>query len=376
MSSVVVESGDQMPNIDISMEGPRLAKPSENAGPAAIAGWWLHNERHERGISLTEVALATRIEPDYLTALECGWLNKLPERGRALDIVWAYADFLKLEPGPLCAHFSKLLPHGAAPQLPEAQSSAFGGTGMLSRFPLPKIATGHMIGAAFACFVAFGGISYAVFPTSSEAPKNELLAGEVPIDDLITGSIPEAGKAKVAEAEKKIVAQPAPLKVANSEQPLGDLTALIAKTAAQPVQAAPAAKLELAPKLVKVETVKKAEVQKAPEKVERVDRKIAKVDTTGGRLYGAKNTNSRLKIAAKSRVWVRIEDQNGNVVLNQTLLSGDAFNVPNRKGLVLIARDGGALTYELDGKKLGSIGTLGEILVGHPLDPEKIGQAG
>ncbi|MCP5084241.1 MAG: DUF4115 domain-containing protein [Alphaproteobacteria bacterium] len=372
MSSVVVESGNQMPKIDISMEGPRLAKPSENAGPAVIAGWWLHNERHERGISLTEVALATRIEPDYLTALECGWLNKLPERGQALDIVWAYADYLKLEPGPLCAHFGKLLPPSAAPQLPEAQSSVFGGTGMLSRFPLPKIATGQMIGAVFACVVAFGGFSYAVFPGASEAPKSDLYAGEVPIDDLITGSIPKSKEAHSAKAEKKIELSSKPVKVATNEQPLGDLTALIAQTATQPVTEAPAAKVEKIQKTVK--TVKTVKTEKA-EKIERVDRKIAKVDTTGGRLYGSKNKNSRLKIAAKSRVWVRIEDKNGNVVLNQTLLSGDAFKVPNRKGLVLIARDGGALTYELDGQKHGSIGTLGEILVGHPLDPEKIGRA-
>ncbi len=374
MSSAVVDTGDQMPKIDISMEGPRLAKPSENAGPAAIAGWWLHNERHERGISMAEVAMATRIEPDYITALECGWLDKLPERGRALDIVWAYADFLKLEPGPLCAHFGKLLPHGAAPQLPEAQASAFGGTGMLSRFPLPKIATGHMIGAVFACVVAFGGLSYAVFPGSSEAPKSQMLAGEMPVDELITGSIPKAKEAAPAKVEKKISLGSDSVKVASSEEPLGDLAALIAKTAAEPVGEAPANKIMKAKKPQKAQN--KPQKAKKAEKVERVDRKAAAVDTAGGRLYGAKNKGSRLKIAANSRVWVRIEDKNGNVVLNQTLLSGDAFNVPNRKGLVLIARDGGALTYELDGQKHGAIGTLGEILVGHPLDPEKIGQAG
>lgn len=367
MSSAVVDTGDQMPKIDISMEGPRLAKPSENASPAAIAGWWLHNERHERGISMADVALATRIEPDYITALECGWVDKLPERGQALDIVWAYADFLKLEPGPLCAHFSKLLPHSPAPQLPEAQTSAFGGTGMLSRFPLPKIATGHMIGAVFACVVAFGGLSYAVFPDTAETTESQMLAGEVPVDQLITGSIPKAKEAAPAKIEKKITVKTEPVKLASSEEPLGDLTALIAKTAAEPVSAAPTSKVE------KVELPKKA--AKA-EKVERVDQKAAAVETNAGRLYGSKNKDSRLKIAAKSRVWVRIEDKNGNVVLNQTLLSGDAFKVPNRKGLVLIARDGGALTYELDGQKHGAIGTRGEILVGHPLDPEKIGQAG
>ena len=370
MSSVVVDSADTMPKIDISMEGPRLAKPSENASPAAIAGWWLHNERHERGISLAELALATRIEPDHITALECGWLNKLPERGQTLDMVWALADYLKLEPGPLCAHYGKLLPHSAAPQLPEAQTSMFGGTGMISRFPLPKIATGHMIGAVFACVVAFGGLSFALFPGSSDAPATQELAGEVPIDQLITGSIPKAKEVELPKVEKKIVVKSEPVKLAASEEPLGDLTALIAKTATDPVAEAPKAR-EVTTQ--QVQSNKKSEKAK---KVEQVDLTPAQENASGGRLYGSKNKDSRLKIAAKSRVWVRIEDKNGNVVLNQTLLSGDAFKVPNRKGLVLIARDGGALTYELDGQKHGAIGTLGEILVGHPLDPEKIGQAG
>jgi hypothetical protein len=35
---------------------------------------------------------------------------------------------------------------------------------------------------------------------------------------------------------------------------------------------------------------------------------------------------------------------------------------------VVIARDGGVLAYEIDGKERGFLGTPGEILVGRPLD--------
>ena len=42
--------------------------------------------------------------------------------------------------------------------------------------------------------------------------------------------------------------------------------------------------------------------------------------------------------------------------------------MPDRDGLVVIARDGGLLAYMIDGKERGMLGTPGQILVGQPLD--------
>ena len=42
--------------------------------------------------------------------------------------------------------------------------------------------------------------------------------------------------------------------------------------------------------------------------------------------------------------------------------------MPNREGLVVLARDGGLLSYVIDGKEQGILGTPGEILVGRSLD--------
>ncbi|MCX7348622.1 MAG: DUF4115 domain-containing protein, partial [Alphaproteobacteria bacterium] len=78
--------------------------------------------------------------------------------------------------------------------------------------------------------------------------------------------------------------------------------------------------------------------------------------------------DSRLTLKAKAPVWVRIEDANGNVVMTQMLMKGDTYRVPNRDGLVVIARDGGLLSYIIDGKDKGILGTPGEILVGRSLD--------
>jgi cytoskeleton protein RodZ len=82
----------------------------------------------------------------------------------------------------------------------------------------------------------------------------------------------------------------------------------------------------------------------------------------------AAEDGSRLVLKAKAPVWVRIEDAQGNVVMTQMLRGGDTYSVPNRPGLVVIARDGGLLSYLIDGRERGILGTPGQILVGQPLD--------
>jgi cytoskeleton protein RodZ len=85
---------------------------------------------------------------------------------------------------------------------------------------------------------------------------------------------------------------------------------------------------------------------------------------------------SRLTLRAKGPVWVRIEDSAGNVVMTQMLMAGDTYQVPDREGLVVIARDGGLLAYLIDGKEKGILGPPGEILVGRPLDVKLLDQPG
>jgi len=90
--------------------------------------------------------------------------------------------------------------------------------------------------------------------------------------------------------------------------------------------------------------------------------------TAEGRAFGANNTVAHLVLKAKAPVWVRVEDAQGNVVMTQMLMKGDTYQVPDREGLVVIARDGGLLSYVIDGKEKGILGTPGEILVGRSLN--------
>jgi cytoskeleton protein RodZ len=85
---------------------------------------------------------------------------------------------------------------------------------------------------------------------------------------------------------------------------------------------------------------------------------------------------SRLVLKAKAPVWVRIEDAQGDVVMTRMLMKGETYAVPEREGLVVIARDGGLLSYVIDGKEKGILGPPGEILVGRPLDLKSLDQPG
>ena len=66
---------------------------------------------------------------------------------------------------------------------------------------------------------------------------------------------------------------------------------------------------------------------------------------------------SRLVLKAKSPVWIRIQDGQGSVVVTKMLMPGDNYRVPEQEGLVVIARDGGLLAYEIDGKDYGILQT-------------------
>jgi cytoskeleton protein RodZ len=87
-----------------------------------------------------------------------------------------------------------------------------------------------------------------------------------------------------------------------------------------------------------------------------------------GRVYGAENKDAHIILKANAPVWLRIEDAQGNAVMTQMLNTGDTYRVPNREGLIALSRDGGRLTYLIDGQEKGVLGPPGKILVSEKLD--------
>lgn len=343
-------------------------RPDGDIDPAGEAGWFLQRQREEAGISLEDASRAVNIHPFHLEAIEQGDLTGLPPRHDAVNMIGAYATYLGFDAAPLVKHFSKFLPHQPMPghrgagnksgkKRPAPLSSA-----TILKFPvmdrLRSIASGAggVVASCLAVVLLFGVASWGFMPGDgvTSGSSNPMIAGKdgqkfeqvASVSTLSEQPMPENGGKKdktSMDADK----------AANG---LTGLDMLISKSVAN-VEIQTASIPALASK----------SIQKVGE---------SKTDVAGGQVYGTENKNARLILKANSNVWVRIEDSRGNVVMTRTLMAGDSYKVPARNGLVVIARDGGLLSYAVDGANKGNLGREGEILVGRSLDLAKLANKG
>ncbi|MGE0211110.1 MAG: helix-turn-helix domain-containing protein [Parvibaculaceae bacterium] len=336
--------------------GTYRIKPDGSVDPAGEAGWFLQRERERTRTSIEDTVAATGIHHRHIEAIESGDLTDLPPRADTLRMVGVYAEFLGLDPQPLVLHYAQFLPRSGSysrrRRAPRALSSA-----TILEFPLARrlaqiAASSSRNGIVASCVGAvlmFGFASWMLAPrpevTAMTAPQEVVVASPAETPDA-------AAEAPKEEAEEEHVASVTSL----SEEPMDDdapqTTASIDKEADQSADA-----LDGLTALIEKEVPAGTQTADQPDQ---------------DRQYGSQAADSRLVIKATAPVWIRIEDGKGNVIATQTLMKGDSYRVPNQEGLVLTARDGSLLTYEVDGVAKGRLGTPGEILVGRPLDIDKL----
>jgi cytoskeleton protein RodZ len=341
-------------------------KPDGASDPAGEAGWFLQREREKRGETLEEAGEATGIHPYHVEAIEFGDMTRMPTRMEALEMISVYAEYLGFDSEPLLHHYIEFLPrptiaprtsHPANPApLSSAKILTFGKMPKLMPLNiklsnLPGGAGGLVASVAGAIFL-FAGASWMMIPSAEIAvPEPQVAIVADPMPTASTGS--EAANVKITEEAMpdEVLAATDNNVPASSDQAdadLGGLGAFIAEQVPEePTAAIASASKNMAPDVPVVDDVRQ---------------------TAEGRVFGAKNEVARLVLKAKAPVWVRVEDAQGNVVMTQMLMKGDTYQVPDREGLVVIARDGGLLSYVIDGKEKGILGTPGEILVGRSLN--------
>jgi cytoskeleton protein RodZ len=351
------------------------AKPDGGSDPAGEAGWYLERERLSRGETLEQAGEATGIHPYHIEAIEYGDMTAMPARLEALEMIGVYAQYLGFDPDPLVRHYARflprptLVPQASHPANPAPLSSAkvlkFGRMPKLPKFSFNTAGipggTGGLVASVAGAIMLFAGVSWMLQP-AADLPANDQVAQTV--DTMPTASTgPDTADVKVTD---EALPDDAPLPVASTADDtagtnLEGLTALIEENAGEPVAPAKAAKAKTA----------KSGVSPVPEPIN-PGAGIASADdvklTPEGREFGARTGGDRLLLKARAPVWVRIEDAQGNVVMTQMLMKGDTYRVPDRDGLVVIARDGGLLSYVIDGQEKGVLGTPGEILAGRSLD--------
>lgn len=186
----------------------------------ATAGSLLKEAREARGLSLEEVAAATRVRVPYLEALEQDDVHRLPAAVYARGYLRAYANLLELQPEPLVA---SLRPGTREPDRTVAARER-------RRLPgwRPVVSPGLVLLAAI---VLLGGafVLYArhelssLKPAAAKAPA--VLIAHQPAAPTATVRVPPAAPAPAAPAAA--ASQPAldpPLRRTASPASLGEIT--------------------------------------------------------------------------------------------------------------------------------------------------------
>jgi cytoskeletal protein RodZ len=324
-------------------------KPDGSIDPAGEAGWFLQRERERRGLMPTDIANVLGIHESHLEGIETGDLAKLPPRSEALAMVGIYACYLGFDPEPLTLHYSRFLPP-PAPANGRSRNRAPAPLSSAKIIPFERVLKQAMSarGIAITGSVAGAVMLFGVITALLSPVEDEQIA--VGVDSLPTASL----NSKADDGSEVRV----------KESPLTeDLSAVTPVEAAPQVPERP--KLEgglddLAPfineQLKGSDTSEDAGEVKANQKAEAV----------------SPQATGRIVLKATGLAWFRLEDPHGNIIASQTLKKGGSYLVPDRDDLVIISRDGGAITYEIDGIDRGSIGTPGEIVVGKPLSVSKL----
>lgn len=351
-------------------------KPDGNIDPAGEAGWFLQRERERRGETLALAAERCHIHVHHLEAIEDGDLTRLPARADALRMIGAYGAWLGFDPQPLVLHYAQFLPKanrhpgGARAAAPKPLGSA-----TIISFPLAKCmrALSSGSGGIASVVVALGLFGAAVWSLSqldgSGAVQQAAVQESPAAQETYLPQIAERQSESYARSVQRTVDADAVFERA-AETPVASITSVEESRLKDTADADRAA--DGLPGLGDFISSKISAVDEAALEPERSSDPAA----GPGRVYGSRNDDARLVLKANAPVWVRIEDTQGNVVLTQTLLTGDSYRVPDRRDLVIIARDGGLLSVEIDGVARGSLGTPGEILVGRPLDIDSLAANG
>jgi cytoskeleton protein RodZ len=347
-------------------------KPDGNIDPAGEAGWFLQRERERRGEPLDLAAERCHIHVHHLEAIEAGDLTRLPARADALRMIGAYGAYLGFDPQPLVLHYAQFLPKANGRTASRAAPKPLGSATIIS-FPLAKYmrALSSGSGGIASVVVAFGLFGAAVWSFSQ-------LDGSGAVQQA---AVQDIGAPQSVARQSQEIAESAQLDLDTdalferaAETPVASITSVEESRLKDTADADRAA--DGLPGLGDFISSKISAVDEAALEPKRSGDPATGPRTGAGRVYGSQNDDARLVLKANAPVWVRIEDTQGNVVLTQTLLTGDSYRVPDRSDLVIIARDGGLLTVEIDGVAKGSLGTPGEILVGRPLDIQTLADKG
>ncbi len=384
---------------EMTPEDDQSAYPAGSAGPGrysgtpfipddATVGHILRESRMAAGYSVPDIAETLRIRRIFIEAMEDGRFGDLPGATYAHGFVRSYAELLELDAEDLVRRFKD-------------EMSGFNKATQLV-FPTPP-PEGRMPGAAFLLIaVILAGLAYGSWYYASSTDRQLVdLLPDLPerwtawlSDDPADAAPPEDGPTEPRHQPSVARAEPAPVEPVDidpdpspaSAEPTADAVEAPAAVvhraepgatapeagAAEPVTADldPAVTDPVTPDPEAAEALDGREpmtVASAPPAVDAEAEQPPRPPEAGLRAEAAEG-DGRVIIHATDMSWVQVRDQNGRLVMTRVLQPGDAYEVPDGSGLRLDTGNAGALSIEVDGSRVPSLGRDGEVVRDVSLD--------
>ena len=368
-------------------------------------GLYLREARESLGRDVDEIALALRIRPAHLEAIEDGRFGDLPGPTYAVGFIRTYADFLGLDGAAIVARFKSeaMAYSNAQPELdfiatPEGRfpSGAVVFVGLL-------LAVGGFVGWSYIADQSQSVVQRVAEPPalvsappapanqpSSAQPASSQVAAATP-DPVTASPAPRTAVVRTPEpqitAPSPVIADTRPVNeiIAEPTDPAVNLATLPVITnddspePATPTQLADVPPADRAPSApapaISPGAAVAAETETAPTAPEVAALPAVPAVTAareGGRIYGQANSNARIILTATVDSWVQVRDDGQNVLLTRMLQPGDSYRVPDQAGLTLLTGNAGGLRVEVDGTAVPSLGPLGAVRRDIPLDPDAL----
>lgn len=296
--------------------------------PLETVGQDLRAARLARGDDLVVASKALKIRKEHLEALEEDRLEGLPGRAYAVGFVRSYANYLGLDPVLYVDRFKAEIAGRNDVATPQVV--------VIDEDEHKKLPQGLWIAAVVVLlFVVYG--AFKLMETADDALK---VGDSSPTEEA---ALP---------TPKAPVRKPVPAPV--------------------PVQASPEQASVAPPTLGLVPTQNPATVEGGRTVLGDANAQAARPSLPEGRVLGAHNADARVVVRALEPVRVMVESPVGRWYINRSLQPGDVYKVPNVVGLKLTVSNASAVEIDLDGQRVGRVGTTTDPVEAMALDPQAI----
>lgn len=315
---------------------------------AESVGADLRAARLRRGEDVRSIAQSLRIRRDQLEALEESRYDALPARAYAVGFIRSYAEYLGLDSRHVVERYKAELDRNEAET---AASLSFPDASEEKRLPRGTALIVALVVAAG----AYGGwlLSKSTDEMMATRMADDTPAAAPAAPAVVSGSRGDSASAATPSAGAVPVVRGPGIQL--SETGLSGNAGV-----------APGTVYEPAP--VVGEDAAEAAAGETEVAVLAEDEPVGLPPLPEGTPYGAENVDGRVVVRARrDGAWIRVEDAQGRVLIEQTFTAGDSYRAPSQPGVILVARDASAFEIMVDGQSLGLAGPPTLVLTGKSL---------